>query len=154
MPSYRKTTAGNSNRDQGNAFSSGMDPTARSDTDSRTPSTDKSSEVRTPCSTSRLCIIRVVRLVVAFIFFLVSLDYSSKCWSGSCDLLGNSCACNRSLASFSLSCICCSFANRSVLLVWSFAHYSCNWSAVAMALFYPSAMSLAAIFSFSYSLCT
>ena len=48
----RKTTAENSNQDQGNVFSSGMDPTVRSDTDSRTPSTGKSSEVRMSCSTS------------------------------------------------------------------------------------------------------
>ena len=39
-------------------FFLGMDPMARSDIDSRTPSTDKSSEVRTWCSTSRLCIKR------------------------------------------------------------------------------------------------
>ena len=54
--SYWKPTAGNSNQDQGNAFSLCMDPTARSDTNSGTPSTEKSSEVWTSCSTSRLCI--------------------------------------------------------------------------------------------------
>ena len=45
MPSYRKTTAENSNRDLGNAFSLATDQMARSDTDFGTPSTDKTAVV-------------------------------------------------------------------------------------------------------------
>ena len=45
--------------DLGNAFSFVMDEMVKSDTDSGTPSTNKSSEVRTSFSTSRLCIRRL-----------------------------------------------------------------------------------------------
>ena len=45
----RKTTDGNSNQNPRNVFSLATDQTARSDTDSGTPSTNKSSEVWTSC---------------------------------------------------------------------------------------------------------